>query len=172
MEPDDAEERQWLADRERAARQREREEEDERIDHLPFILREASRSVDELVTHLLARRGITTLSLTAVHALVVVKHPQPVVTLARRLRVSPQAAGRAVGELERAGLVEKWVGARDTRMRLVGRSEDGTALVRDLRDQFALVVSTMADAFSECRLGDLADELEELAMVDVQVPRW
>lgn len=143
-----------------------------RIDRLPFTLREASRSVDELLVRLLERHDRPHLSLNAVHALVLARHPMPVVSMARRLRISPQATGRAIGELERQGLVEKRPSPRDARALLVGRTGDGEDLMHEIREDLVVTVCIMADALSEDRLGELADELAELAHVDVDAPRW
>ncbi|NYG06209.1 hypothetical protein BJ986_000696 [Phycicoccus badiiscoriae] len=69
---------------------------DERLDHLPFTLREASRAVDDLLAHLLRSEGHDRLPLNALHALVVAQDKRPIVSVAARLRVSPQAASRLV----------------------------------------------------------------------------
>ena len=143
-----------------------------RIDRLPFTLREASRSVDELLGRLLARHDHGSLSLTAVHALVLSRHPMPVVSLARLLRVSPQAAGRAVAELERQGLIVKGPSRTDGRMVMASRTGKGEDLVHEIREDLVATVCIMADALNEERLGDLADELAELAGIDLDRPAW
>lgn len=166
------EERRWLRRMEAAARDRERAEQEERIDHLPFLLRQASRVVDDVLRRLLDRSDAGKLSLTGVHVLVLCTHPMPVVTLADRLRISPQAMSRAVAALEAEGLVEKLQDGMDARVRLVRRTSEGEELLAQLRSRFVRAVSVVSDSLPEPRLAELADQLVELAMVDLDVPRW
>ncbi|MFC8503885.1 MarR family winged helix-turn-helix transcriptional regulator [Pedococcus sp. NPDC057267] len=174
-EPDEDEQR-WLRERQAAARaedsRRERAELDEQLDHLPFALREASRSVDDLVAHLLRREAVTDLPLTAVHLLVLARTPRPVVALASRLRVSPQAAGRMVSVLERRGLVERAVDPMDRRQRLVSTTEAGEALLRMVRRQLFVAVSLVADDLGDERLVALVGELADLAMIEPDRVPW
>ncbi len=166
------EDRYYAAQLRAEAEHRRKAEALARIDRLPFTLREASRSVDDLLRRLLARHDQADLSLNSVHALVLSRHPMPIVSMARRLRISPQATSRAVAELERQGLVEKHPSHRDARALLVSRTAEGEALMHEVREDLVVTVCIMADAFSEDRLGELADELAELASVDVEAPRW
>nr|WP_277352117.1 MarR family transcriptional regulator [Knoellia sp. DB2414S] len=104
--------------------------------------------------------------------MVLSRHPMPIVSMARRLRISPQATSRAVAELERRELVEKRPSPRDSRALLVSRTAEGEALMHEVREDLVVTVCIMADALSEDRLGELADELAELASVEVDNPRW
>lgn len=172
----DEEERRWLRERLAGARaedaRRERAELDERLDHLPFTLREASRSVDQLVAHLLRRADVTDLPLAAVHLVVLARNPRPVVALAGRLRVSAQAAGRMVSVLEGRGLVTRSVDPTDRRQRLVGTTERGEALLREVRRQLFVGVSLVADDLGDERLVTLVSELADLAMIEPDRVPW
>jgi DNA-binding MarR family transcriptional regulator len=170
VEADDVEERQWLLERERQARwdaeRRERELLDERLDHLPFTLREASRAVDDLLRRLLEQDDLATISLTTVHALVAARHGRPIVSIADRLRISPQSAGRCVRVLVDRELVTVATSPIDARVKLVEPTEAGERLLLDLRRSLYVAVCLVNDELGEHRLGPLADELASLALLD------
>ncbi|MDU0314818.1 MarR family transcriptional regulator [Phycicoccus sp. M110.8] len=172
----DEDEQRWLRERLAAGRAEdarpERAELDDRLDHLPFTLREASRSVDQLLAHLLRRADVTDLPLAAVHLVVLARTPRPVVALAGRLRVSAQAAGRMVSVLEGRGLVTRTVDPTDRRQRLVGTTEKGEALLRQVRGQLFVAVSLVADDLGDERLVTLVGELADLAMIEPDRAPW
>jgi DNA-binding MarR family transcriptional regulator len=167
---DDAEEREWLLERARQARaeaeRRERELLDERLDHLPFTLREASRAVDDVLSRLLDQDGFRELSLTTLHALVVARQGQPIVGIAHRLRVSPQAAGRAVRLLVDRGLATTYPSPMDARAKLVEPTPEGEELLLDLRRSLFVAVCLVDDDLRAGRLVALADELAALALLE------
>ena len=159
-EADEGEEQQWLLDRAREARRqaerRERAELDERLDHLPFTLREASRAVDDVLTRQLRSDRLTDLPLTAIHALVASRYGKPIVRVAARLRISPQAAGRAVRLLADRGLATTSPSRVDARVRLVEPTEEGEQLLRDLRRSLLVAVSVVTDSVGDERLLSLS----------------
>lgn len=167
---DDAEDREWQQRARLADERREAAELDERIDHLPFTLREASRAVDDVLLRLLDQAEATTLSLTALHLLVLARRGGPIASLAHRLRISPQAAGRIVKELAARGLVDTAASPMDARARLVSTTPEGEELLGELRRHLFVAVTAVADSVGEDRLVALADELAQLAMVDASPP--
>jgi DNA-binding MarR family transcriptional regulator len=144
----------------------------DRLDHLPFALRQASRAVDEVVVTLLREEGLTDLPLSAIHVLVLARVPRAVVTLAAGVRMSQQATGRAVRLLASRGFVTIEVDPMDRRQRIVATTGKGNALLRDLRDQLFVAVSLVTDAVGEDRLVDFADRVAELAMIEDRPTRW
>lgn len=170
--PDDVVERRWLQARRQAQVERERAKAEERIDRLPFTLRQASRAVDDVLARLLEHEGLGHLSLTAVHALVLSRRAMSIASLADRLRVSPQATSRVVHILENQGLVTKERDPLDSRARLVATTAAGDGLLRDIREQLVVTVMVVAEGVGEDRLAGLSDELGELAMIEADRPRW
>ena len=167
---DDAEDREWQQRARLADERREAAELDERIDHLPFTLREASRAVDDVLLRLLDRAGATSVSLTALHLLVLARRGGPIASLAHPLRVSPQAAGRIVKELAGRGLVDTAASPMDARARLVSTTPEGEELLRELRRHLFVAVTVVADSVGEERVVALADELAQLALVHPSPP--
>lgn len=170
--PDDVVERRWLQARRQAQEECERAEAEERIDRLPFTLRQASKAIDDVLARLLEHEGLGHLSLTAVHALVLSRRAMPIASLAHRLRVSPQATGRVVQNLQRHGLVTKERDPLDSRARLVATTAAGDELLRDIREQLVVTVMVVADGVGEDRLAGLSDELGELALIESGHRRW
>ncbi|KRE54977.1 MarR family winged helix-turn-helix transcriptional regulator [Phycicoccus sp. Soil748] len=165
-----AEDREWQWLARQADERREAAELDERIDHLPFTLREASRAVDDVLAKLLDRASVTNLPLTALHVLVLARRGGPIVSVAHRLRISPQATSRLVKELVGRGLVDTAPSPLDARARLVTTTPEGEELLGELRRQLFVAVTTVAESVGEDRLVAMADELAVLALVEADRP--
>jgi DNA-binding MarR family transcriptional regulator len=153
--------REALFEAQAAARARE-----EAVADLPSVLRLASRAVDNLVRRALEAQGMADVSLTGLDILAIATRPVPVVTLADRLKITPQAVSQAVGKLVRLGLVEKQQGYPDRRTVVVRATEEGLALHRAARSALDDALNLVADDVSHGGLADLTEDLARVADVD------
>jgi DNA-binding MarR family transcriptional regulator len=133
---------------------------------LPSVLRLASRAVDNLVRSALDAQGMADVSLTGLDVLGIAIRPFPVVTLADRLKITPQAVSQAVGRLVLLGLVDKQQGYPDRRTVVVRATEQGLALHRAARSALDDALNLVADDVAEGRLADLTEDLAKVADVD------
>ena len=77
-----------------------------------------------------------------------------------------------VSVLEGRGLVTRTVDPTDRRQRLVGTTEKGEALIRQVRGQLFVAVSLVADDLGDERLVTLVGELADLAMIEPDRAPW
>ncbi len=101
-------------------------------DNLPRLLREFSRDYEARVNAALVKRGYGDIRSTHSHVLANLGMGAVRVTeLAERARVTQQAMGKMLKELERMGYVVRDVDSRDKRARAIRLTDRGTALARD-----------------------------------------
>jgi DNA-binding MarR family transcriptional regulator len=139
---------------------------EEAVVDLPSVLRLASRAVDGLVRSTLDARGMSDVSLTGLDILGLARHPCPIVTLADRLKVTPQSAGQVVAGLAARGLVEKRAGYPDGRTVTVETTAEGRSLHSSACTAIDDALNFVAEDVSDGRLADLADDLARMADVD------
>jgi MarR family transcriptional regulator, organic hydroperoxide resistance regulator len=159
--------REALFEAQAAARARE-----EAVADLPSVLRLASRAVDHLARRTLEARGMADVSLTGLDILGLATRPFPVVTLADRLKITPQAVSQTVGQLVRRGLVDKQQGYPDRRTVVVRATEDGLALHRAARTALDDALNVVADDVFDGGLADLTENLARVADVDRRRHPW
>lgn len=94
----------------------------------------------------------------------VVEGPRPVGEMAERMGVTQQAASKAVAELVELGVLQRTTGPDDARVRLVGLSPRGRALVADTRRIRAGIEAELATALGAGR----ADTLRAAALAALE----
>jgi DNA-binding MarR family transcriptional regulator len=123
----------------------------------------AGLALNEQVTDRLHAGGFADLRFS--HGFVfqhLVPGPLPVGELARRMRVSQQAASKAAAELERLGYVERAPDPDDARVRRLALSERGRAAVAAGRTARAEVAAAL-----EARLGPRRAKALRAGLLDV-----
>jgi len=143
---------------------------------LARILREFSRDFDRRVTALLRQRGHPDFSLS--HQVVFANMGlgrARVTELAERARITQQAMGKTLRELERLGYVASAVDETDRRARAIRLTDRGVQLVRDavacseeVRRDYAARIGSRELEELEARLRAAAGRLE----LDYLPPRW
>ena len=154
-----------------AARERARERE-ESVGELPFRLRQASRAVDRLLRATLDARGQADVSVTALDVLVNCRRPIAIVTLAERLRLTPQSVSQSVASLTRAGLLDKERDWNDRRSVLVELTKEGAEVVAVATQAISDAVDFIGDTVSPGRLGELTADLATVGLVDRPRHPW
>lgn len=79
--------------------------------------------------------------------------------LAARMGVTQQAASKAVGDLERRGLLDRVPSARDARARLLRLTPTGRSAVEAARRHRADIEAELVDTFGTERVADARDLL-------------
>jgi DNA-binding MarR family transcriptional regulator len=148
-----------------AARERARARE-EATGELPFRLRQASRAVDRLVRATQEGRGQGDVSMAALDVLVNCRRPIAIVTVAERLRLTPQSVSQTVASLVRAGLVDKERDWNDRRCVLVELTEEGEAVVVASAEAISDALDFLGDLVEPGRLGELTADLATVGLVD------
>ena len=138
---------------------------------LPFVLRQASRAVDQLLRRTLDARGLT-ISLTGLDLLALARAPLPVVVLADKLKITPQATSQVVAQLKAVGLVEKERGYLDRRVMVVETTDEGCELLARVKEVVEDALNYVADDLAVGRLPGLTEELADLAEVDRDRDPW
>ncbi|MDG2304414.1 MAG: MarR family winged helix-turn-helix transcriptional regulator [Candidatus Binatia bacterium] len=109
------------------------------------------------------RRGYT--GLTKAHSVVLTHLPlggARVTDLARTARVTKQAIGPLVTDMERLGYVERLRDPSDARAKIVRFTEKGLGLVQDAREVVAETWSQYAEILGEERLEAVREGLDEI----------
>lgn len=124
--------------------------------NLPRLLREFSRDYERRIWEQLAARGHPEIRPSHIHVFANLGMGSVRVTeLAERARVTQQAMGKMLKELERMGYIARDVDSRDKRAREIRLTERGIELVRD-----SLEVVDQVKAHYREKIGEA--ELEEL----------
>lgn len=139
---------------------------------LPFRLRQASRAVDRLIRGTLEGRGQGDISMAALDVLVNCRRPIAIVTVAERLRLTPQSVGQTVATLVRAGLLDKERDWNDRRCMLVELTADGEAVVAAAADAISDALDFLGDLVEPGRLGELTADLATVGLVDRPRHAW
>ncbi|HEV7173425.1 MarR family winged helix-turn-helix transcriptional regulator [Pedococcus sp.] len=163
------------SDRGRRARSAARElarAREEAAGELPFRLRQASRAVDRLVRATLAARGQGDVSIPALDVLVNCRRPIAIVTVAERLRLTPQSVGQTVASLVRAGLLDKERDWNDRRSMLVELTDEGEAVVVAAGEAISDALDFLGDLVEPGRLGELTADLATVGLVDRPRHAW
>lgn len=132
--------------------------------NLARILREFSRDIDRRVTHKLRERGHEDFSQS--HQVVFSNMGlgrTRVTELAERARITQQAMGKTLRELERLGYIERSVDPSDRRARAIRLTPRGIQLVEDAVSCFEEVRREYADKIGERELDDLEERLRSAA---------
>lgn len=163
------------ADGDRRARVEPRElarAREEAAGELPFRIRQASRAVDRLVRATLEGRGHRDVSMAALDVLVNCRRPIAIVTVAERLRLTPQSVSQTVASLVRAGLVDKERDWNDRRCMLVELTDEGEAVVAAAAEAISDALDFLGDLVEPERLGDLTADLATVSLVDRPRHPW
>ncbi|MEE4144418.1 MAG: MarR family transcriptional regulator [Halieaceae bacterium] len=132
--------------------------------NLARLLREFSRDLDRRVTHKLRERGHTDFSLS--HQVVFANMGlgrTRVTELAERARITQQAMGKTLRELESLGYVERSVDPRDRRARAIRLTPRGIQLVEDAVGCFEEARREYAAKIGERELDELEERLRSAA---------
>ena len=91
------------------------------------------------------------------------EHGSRLTDLAERARLTKQAVGEAVAELERLGYVERVPDPGDGRAKIIKFTERGRAAALTGRRLFAEIESEWAERYGEERIADMRACAEEIA---------
>lgn len=140
------------------------EETDDPVLDVPLLLRLANQRVERDLRDLARSEGLRGLTPTAMQVLrLCSRHGKPIVSLAERLLVSPQAVGQVVTRLENSGLVERGPHPMWGSSILVVPTAAGLGVVAALNASLQELAGIWADDLPPGRLDLLAADLETLA---------
>lgn len=110
--------------------------------------------------------------MAALDVLVNCRRPIAIVTVAERLRLTPQSVSQTVASLVRAGLLDKERDWNDRRCMLVELTDEGEAVVAAAGEAIADALDFLGDLVEPGRLGELTADLATVGLVDRPRHGW